>query len=246
VVGNIARRFPVLVTAAADAASALVDEIDVLARARAKEGRRLVVGLPTGRTPIALYAQWVRRVRDGHETLRNLVTFNLDEFVGVDADHPASCRAYMQRHLFAPIGLSRDDKHFPEPGRCEAYEAAIVDAGGIDLQIVGIGRNGHVGFNEPGSTRASRTREVELARATREDAAAAFGGLDRVPTHGVTAGIATILAARRIRVLAFGAAKSAIVRGARAAPASAELPITWLRDHDDVQLIIDRDAAGDG
>jgi len=245
VIGNTARRFPVRVMEIADAAQAVVDEIESLARASLREQRRLVVGLPTGRTPLALYAEWAHRVGSGQDALRRIVTFNLDEFLDIAPDHPASCRSYMRTHLLERISLASDAAAFPEAGRCEAYEAAIGAAGGIDLQIVGIGRNGHVGFNEPGSARDSRTREVALALTTREDAAAAFGGLDRVPLRGVTMGIATILAAKRIRVLAFGAAKAAIVHRAVHSRASAALPVSWLRDHPDVQLIVDRDAARD-
>ena len=245
VIGNTARRFPVRVLEIADAASKIVREIESRARARIGERRRLVVGLPTGRTPVALYAEWVRRAVAAQDGLRRVVTFNLDEFLDIAPDHPSSCRSYMRTHLLEPIALAPEAAQFPEAGRCAAYEAAIAAAGGIDLQIVGIGRNGHVGFNEPGSARDSRTREVELASTTREDAAAAFGGLDRVPLRGVTMGIATILAAKRIRVLAFGATKAAIVHRAVYAPASAELPVAWLRDHADVQLIVDRDAASD-
>ena len=246
VVGNPARsHFPIRMIDAVAAAAALVDEIESLAKARAASGGRLVVGLPTGRTPVALYAEWVRRTREGSDALRRVVTFNLDEFVGIDAEHPAACRSYMKKHLFEPLGLAPEATHFPDAANLAAYERAIVAAGGIDLQIVGIGRNGHVGFNEPGSPRDSRTREVALARTTREDAAAAFGGLDRVPTRGVTVGIATILAAKRIRVLAFGPAKAAIVREACSARMGPELPVTWLRDHADVRLIVDADAAGE-
>jgi len=215
-----------------------------------------VLGLATGNTPTGVYAELARLHREEGLDLRRVRTFNLDEYCGLAISDPRAFRAWMERVLFAPAGVPLANVHFPDgvveghavrieelPAYCDAFERAIRDAGGIDLQLLGIGRNGHVGFNEPGSTRASRTRRVELHPWTRQDAAPAFDGLAHVPTHAVTMGIATILEARALRILAFGEAKRALVRRTLESPPDPSWPASHLRPHADARLIVDASAA---
>ena len=178
-------------------------------------------------------------------------TFNLDEYRGLGRDHPRSFRRWMEGVLFEHVNLAPESTCIPdgdvEAGElarhCAALERRIAEAGGIDLQLLGLGRNGHIGFNEPGSPRDARTRLVELDALTRADAAADFGSLEAVPTRAVTLGVATILEARRIRVLAFGASKAEVVRRVLRSPVGPEVPATYLRDHPDARLLVDPAAA---
>jgi glucosamine-6-phosphate deaminase len=215
-----------------------------------QEKPELVLGLATGATPRGVYRELVGLVRRGEVDLSRVTTFNLDEYLGLESGDLRSFRSEMERRFFGPAGLDPRRTHLPRcdmsPREAEAearrYEEAIVAAGGLDLQLVGIGRNGHIGFNEPGSTRESRTRVVELAAETREDAAAAFGDLEHVPERAITIGVATILDARRLRVLAFGRSKAAIVRRALHEPISNALPATFVREHQDLEVWLDREA----
>ncbi|MBK7876160.1 MAG: glucosamine-6-phosphate deaminase [Planctomycetes bacterium] len=215
-----------------------------------------VLGLATGNTPTGVYAELARLRREEGLDLSRVRTFNLDEYCGLAPTNPRSFRAWMERELFVPAGIALDRVCFPDgfeaghpvrveelPRVCDAFERAIRDAGGIDLQLLGIGRNGHIGFNEPGSTRASRTRRVELHPWTREDAAAEFGGLEHVPTHAITMGVATILEARAVRVLAFGAKKRALVRRTLDTANDPAWPASFLCAHAGVRLVVDREAA---
>ncbi|TAJ23284.1 MAG: glucosamine-6-phosphate deaminase [Planctomycetota bacterium] len=240
---------PMLLDAcAASAADARVaDEIATLLCERARAGRTLVLGLATGRSPAGVYRELVARHLANALPVAALRTFNLDEYLGLAPSDARSFHAQMRRQLFEPLGLAPAQWNIPrgdlEPARwsahCAAYAQAIRDAGGIDLQLLGLGRNGHVGFNEPGSACDSRVRAVELARETREDAAFAFGGLDAVPTHAISIGIADILAAARIRVFVYGAAKHAALRAALDGPPSVERPLSWLAAHADVHVYTD-------
>lgn len=226
------------------AAARVAAEIAELARERARAGQRCVLGLATGRSPLGVYRELVRLARAHDLPLDTLVAFNLDEYEGLAPGDPRSFAAAMRRELFDPLGWPAQRTHIPRGDlplaeverHCADYEAAIRAAGGIDVQLLGIGRNGHIGFNEPGSAPDSRTRRVELAPETRADAAAAFGGLERVPTHALTMGVGTILEARRIRVLAFGASKSAVLRRLASEAPSAQLPASWLSCHPDLRL----------
>jgi glucosamine-6-phosphate deaminase len=248
----IAPSLPLVVTTPLAAAREIAAEIAELVAERRREGRRAVLGLATGRTPLEIYDELARMHREQGLELSNVVTFNLDEYLDLAPDHPQCFHSYMRAKFLARTGLPERALHLPasEPAptriaeTCREYEAAIAAAGGLDLQILGIGRNGHIGFNEPGSARDSRTREVELAATTREDAAAAFGGLERVPTRAITMGVATILAARRLRVLAFGERKREIVARTLEAPVGPAVPSTFLRGHADVKLFLDAAAAG--
>lgn len=221
---------------------------EVIAAANAA-GRPAVLGLATGSTPIPFYEELIRLHREGSLSFRQVVTFNLDEYLGLAPDHPESYRAFMQRVLFDHIDIPAENTHLPSgrpddiEAHCRAYEQAIRDAGGIDFQILGIGRTGHIGFNEPGSPRDSRTRRIELDPITRQDAAPAFGGLEQVPTHAITMGCGTILAARRIALMAFGEKKAAIVREALEGPVTPQVSASFLQEHEAATFYLDRKAA---
>lgn len=237
-----------------EGARAVAAEIAALIRTRRAAGRGVVLGLATGRTPLGIYAELVRLYRDEGLDFANVTTFNLDEYLGLRAGHPQSYRRYMRERFWRPLGMSPEQGWIPASelapsqvdAHCREYERAIAEAGGVDLQLLGIGRNGHIGFNEPGSARDSRTRRVALDTTTREDAARDFGGLDLVPRHAITVGVATILSARRIRVLAFGPAKHDVLARALAQPVGPELPATFLRGHADVRLFTDVGSSRDG
>jgi len=236
----------------------VVDDARAAARAVAGEIAALVaadpevaLGLATGHTPIETYAQLVELHREGLDFSRAR-TFNLDEYDGLPGDHVASFRAFMRRHLFLPAGFDLERTHFPDrraPGEdpdlaAARFEGAIAAAGGVELQLLGLGGNGHVAFNEPGSTRDSRTRLVELAPLTRRVNSVDFPDPAEIPSHAMTMGIGTILEARRLRVLAFGAHKAEIVARVLNEDVSPALPASFLRGHPDVELWLDEDAAG--
>ncbi|MDA7629377.1 glucosamine-6-phosphate deaminase [Akkermansiaceae bacterium] len=227
----------------------IVAEVDALIRLRASEGREVVLGLATGSSPLPIYAEMVRRHREEGLSFANVVSFNLDEYEGLEPSHPESYGHFMQEHLFGHVDMRREAIHMPD-GNGDAekiaadYEGKMEAAGGIDWQLLGIGRNGHIGFNEPGSSRESRTRRIELNEITRQDAAPAFGGIQNVPTHAVTMGVRSILAARQICLLAWGESKREIVHEAMSGKVTSALPATFLQDHASVKWYLDFAAAG--
>ncbi|MEM9801047.1 MAG: glucosamine-6-phosphate deaminase [Planctomycetota bacterium] len=212
---------------------------------------RAVLGLATGSTMVGVYTEVVRLVGAKELDLSDVTTFNLDEYLGVDRDDPRSFRTFMREQLFEPGHVDPTRAHFPDAelaasdplGAARAYEGMIRESGGIDLQLLGLGRNGHVAFNEPPADPASRTRVVSLAATTREDAASTFGSIDDVPREAITMGVRTILEARRIRVLALGERKADVVRRALEGPVSPEVPASHLREHADVVFHLDAAAA---
>jgi len=209
-----------------------------------------VLGLATGSSPLGVYDALARmHVEDGLDFSR-VACFNLDEYYPMQPDSPHSYHHFMEVNLFSrincgrwhvPDGIERTATEVEED--CRLYEAAIAVAGGIDLQLLGIGRTGHVGFNEPGSSSQSRTRMVELARITRQDAVKDFGSLDAVPTHAVTMGVGTIMQAREIVLMASGAGKAEIVDRALNGVMTNDVPATLLRDHKNVRYYFDKAAA---
>lgn len=204
-----------------------------------------VLGVATGTSPLALYAALARRRADGLAT-EGLHLFALDEYVGLEASDPRSYAAYVRSMIAQPLGIPAENVRVPHGSTAAdgaAYERAIAAAGGVDVQIVGIGRNGHIGFNEPGSDAETRTRVVELDESTRRANAEHFDGeLSRVPTHAMTQGVATILSARRIVLVASGAAKAAALRAALTGPVTADNPASFLQRHPDVTVVADPDA----
>ena len=220
----------------------------VAALVRAKPNA--VLGLATGSTPLGVYDALARLHRDEGLDFSRVTCFNLDEYYPMPSASPHSYHHFMQEHLFSRINCRRWQVPDGLPGtvdevadRCRRYEAAIQECGGIDWQLLGIGRTGHIGFNEPGSPPDSRTRLVTLHPLTRQDAAEGFGGLEAVPTQAVTMGIGTILDAREIVLMAHGRTKAAVVREAFEGPPSLDVPASWLRGHANVRLCLDAEAA---
>jgi glucosamine-6-phosphate deaminase len=211
---------------------------------------RLVLGLPTGRTPVALYRELRSRSLRGHLDWSHVRTFNLDEFVGFGAGDPGSYRSYMQAELFDHVRIAPehigmlDGRAANLAAECDRYERAIEQAGGIDIQILGIGANGHIGFNEPGDTLEAETHVAALRAETRASNAGLFGGdLNRVPTHALSMGMATILHAREIVLVATGAEKQEAVAGMVDGPITTRLPASFLQLYPRVTVMLDRGAA---
>jgi glucosamine-6-phosphate deaminase len=214
-----------------------------------RQNPAIVLGLPTGRTPIRLYDE-LARGSAGRVSWSGVRTFNLDEFVGIPASHPSSYRQFMEEHLFRHVDVSPERIDFlkgtaPDlDAECRRYEAAIVAAGGIDLQILGIGTNGHIGFNEPAPALAARTHRVTLTRETRASNAGLFGGhVDAVPAEALSMGMATILHARRIVLVATGARKASCVQQTIDGPLTTSVPASFLQLHPDAEVFLDRPAA---
>jgi glucosamine-6-phosphate deaminase len=208
-----------------------------------------ILGLATGSTPLGLYRELARLHREEGLDFSRTTSFNLDEYVGLAPSHPQSYRRFMQEHLFAHINIDPARTHVPD-GRaldysayCRQYEQRIEDAGGIDLQVLGIGRDGHIAFNEPGSSLGSRTRLKTLTRETILDNARFFGGEEQVPRLAVTMGVGTILESRRCLLLAQGEAKAEAIRATIEGPVTAQVTASALQLHRDVIVIIDEAAA---
>ncbi|MEX2156808.1 MAG: glucosamine-6-phosphate deaminase [Gemmatimonadales bacterium] len=236
-----------------DLAALVADRIvEVIRRETAAKGRA-VLGLATGSTPLGVYEELIRRHQAGDVDFARVVTFNLDEYYPMPEDSPHSYRRYMWENLFAHVNIAAENVHIPDgttprervAEACDAYERAIAAAGGIDFQILGIGKTGHVGFNEPGSSAMSRTRLVMLDTLTRKDAAADFFGEENVPREAITMGVATILDAREIALLATGEHKAAIVQRATEGEVSADVAATFLQRHAAVTVHLDLAAAAE-
>ena len=204
--------------------------------------RELTLGLPTGKTPLGMYQELVRSYRGRQIDFSGITTFNLDEYIGLQRNDLHSYRFYMQQHFFDHVNVPPRNVHIPE--EAGGYEEKIREAGGIDLLVVGIGRNGHIAFNEPGSSFASRTREVILAPETIANAETHFQGAP-VPSRAITMGIGTILESRCIVLLASGASKADIVRRALNGPVSESVPASALQMHQNVIAILDEEANPD-
>ncbi len=222
------------------------DAVERLLRARPDA----VLGLATGSSPLAVYDELARRHTQAGLSFARARAFMLDEYVGLAADHPERYRNVIDTEIASRVDLAPGAVQGPDglatdlPAACAAYEQAIVDAGGVDLQILGIGTDGHVAFNEPGSSLASRTRIKTLTRQTREDNARFFGGdVDAVPTHCLTQGLATVMAARHLVLLAAGRGKAEAVHQLVEGPVSALWPATVLQLHPHVTVLVDDAAA---
>ncbi|MCB9845857.1 MAG: glucosamine-6-phosphate deaminase [Phycisphaeraceae bacterium] len=246
-------RLPVQVCSDAnDAARTVATEIAELIREKARAGQRCVLGLATGSTPLGVYAELIRLRREGL-SFANVVTFNLDEYHPMPPGHLQSYHRFMRENLFDELDIDPGNVHIPDgavesdavAAHCEAYESAIREHGGIDLQLLGIGRTGHVGFNEPGSARESRTRLITLDKVTRMDAASDFFGEWNVPRRAITMGVGTILDARRVVLLAFGEHKAAIVRRAVEDPITPSVAASFLQEHHDARFVLDPAAAAE-
>lgn len=229
-----------------EAARALADRI----AAALGDDPRLVLGLPAGRTPVHLYRELATRYTRGEADFSRATTFNLDEFLGIPPDHPGSYRQFMEQHLFRHINIERRRINFLDGSardagaECERYEAAIAAEGGIGLQILGLGANGHIGFNEPGEALVARTHRARLRPETRRANAPLFGGdVERVPIDALSMGMATILHARTIVLLATGRLKAGTVERMLRSPLTTRLPASFLQVHPDVGVMLDEAAA---
>lgn len=218
--------------------------------ATVRRRRDAVLGLATGSSPLGVYAEVQRRCRAGEISLSDCSAFTLDEYVGLAPGHPQLYRTVIQRDFVSGTDLDPARLHSPDstaddiPAACARYEELIAEAGGVDLQILGLGSDGHIAFNEPGSSLASRTRIKTLTLQTRRDNARFFDGdVDAVPTHCLTQGIGTIMEARHLVVLATGAAKAEAVRAFVEGPVSASCPASALQWHPHVTVLLDDAAA---
>ncbi len=215
--------------------------------AKRQNNEHLVLGLATGSTPIPLYQELVRLHNEANLSFENVYTFNLDEYCGLNEEHCESYHYFMHHHLFDHIDIPKENIFIPTgevesiflKDYCVGYEKHIQKLGGIDIQILGIGRSGHIGFNEPGSSRASITRKVKLHDVTKRDAAPSFGGFDYVPTHAITMGMKTIMSAKQIIFMAFGEAKQEITKKAILGEINNDVPASFLQQHDNVTYCVD-------
>ena len=247
-------RIPCLVfPQARDASLAVAQQIAALIRTRASEGRNCVLGLATGSTPVGVYNELVRMHREEDLSFANVVTFNLDEYYPMQPFELQSYVRFMREHLFDLVDVSEDNLHIPDgtiPREkvsefCGDYEAKIAAAGAIDIQLLGIGRTGHIGFNEPGSGKASRTRLITLDSVTRTDSASDFFGEENVPRRAITMGVGTILEARQVVLLAFGEHKARIIGEAVERDITPSVAASFLQEHRRAQVFLDQAAAAE-
>jgi glucosamine-6-phosphate deaminase len=233
------------------ASVAAAEKITSLIQKHNRIEKATILGLATGKSPTALYRELIRQHKDNGLDFSKVVTFNLDEYWPIKPDAPQSYHRFMQEHLFKYLNIMPENIHIPDgmvseqdlENYCRLYEDKIEDVGGIDIQILGIGRTGHIGFNEPGSDKDSNTRRVRLDRITRLDAVADFQGEANVPHYAITMGIGTILRARSILLLAFGEHKAPIVRRTLEGPPSNQVAASFLQDHPSVSIYLDPAAA---
>jgi glucosamine-6-phosphate deaminase len=227
--------------------------VERLVRENNSAGRPTVLGLATGSTPVGLYRELIRLHKEEGLDLSGVITFNLDEYFPMPGDDPHSYRRWMQETFFQHVNIKPHNVHIPDGAvspddvedYCHRYEMAIRKAGGIDIQILGIGRTGHIGFNEPGSTRNSRTRQVTLDPVTRRDAAGDFFGEENVPQQAITMGVGTIMEARKVVIMAFGEHKAPIVLKAVEQPQTEAISASFLQTHPDATFLLDEAAAGE-
>src|SRR5947209_5091731 len=232
---------------------AVAAEIATLIRAKASAGQNCVLGLATGSTPTGVYGELVRLHREERLSFANVVTFNLDEYFPMQPRDLQSYQRFMREHLFDHIDIDPQNVRIPDGTvpvervgeYCAGYEAEIAKAGGIDLQVLGIGRTGHIGFNEPGSARDSRTRIITLDRVTRMDAASDFFGEWNVPRKAITMGVETILSAKTVVLLAFGEHKAGIIRRAVEGEVSSSVAASYLQQHASARIVLDPAAASE-
>ena len=225
-----------------DSADALADRAAHLMLDAIRENPQLVLGLPTGRTPIGMYERVVSECSREYHCFRDVITFNLDEYAGVAPDHPGSYYTYMRQHLFDHVDIDEMNAHIPHGNaadlhaECLRYEIAIHNSGGLGLTFLGLGRNGHIGFNEPGTPFDARTRLVELTQSTRAANADLFPE-GHVPTHAITMGIGTILESRAIVLMAAGSGKQEAIARLQSGEISEDFPASALWKHEDVLVL---------
>lgn len=222
-----------------------------LIRQRNRENGKTVLGLATGSTPTQVYEELVRMHKEEDLSFENVITFNLDEYYPMQPDSLQSYVRFMNEHLFDHINIPEDQVHIPDgtipedeiPAYCREYEQKIAGCGGIDIQLLGIGRTGHIGFNEPGSRPDSRTRLITLDKITRRDAASDFFGEEHVPRRAITMGVGTILDAHKIIMMAWGEGKAPVIREAVEGEIKESVPATYLQNHSNSAVVLDEAAA---
>lgn len=241
----------VIVKNSSSGCSQLAGEVAEMIRQRQGEGKNVILGMATGSTPVPFYKELIRLHKQEGLSFQNVITFNLDEYHGLEPDHRESYNRFMREQLFDHIDIPNENINIPDGTvsldsvyeSCLDYEKRIEEAGGIDLQILGIGRTGHIGFNEPGSSRDSRTRMITLDRITRRDAAADFLGEANVPRHAITMGVGTILAAKRLVLMAWGGNKAEIVQQAVEGTVTDRISASFLQEHDNATFLVDEAAS---
>jgi glucosamine-6-phosphate deaminase len=231
----------------------VAEQISALIREKQKKKEKCVLGLATGSTPRTVYAELVRMHKEEKLSFKNVITFNLDEYYPIHNDALQSYNRFMRVHLFDHIDINPKNIHIPNgeidkddiKSQCTSYEQKIIDVGGIDLQILGIGNNGHIGFNEPGSGIYSKTRLITLDNSTRIANAYEFANISEVPRLAITMGISTILKSKKIILLAWGPAKSPVIQKAAEEDDTEQLPASLLQSHDNVTFVVDEAAAAE-
>ena len=234
----------------------VVDDYERLSREAARlvarrllERPDLILALPTGDTPLGMYRELVRLFREGLLDFSSAICFNLDEYLGIPPDHPESFASYMCRHLWGQVDLRPENAHIPHSlprdpeAECRRYEELIRRVGWIDLAVLGIGENGHIAFNEPGTPFGSLTHVAGLSEDTRKAEADRFGGLERVPQRAITMGIRTIMSARQILLLVSGEEKAKVLARALQGPVTPEVPASALQLHPNLTVLADAAAA---
>jgi len=230
-------------------ANAIADLIE----SRNKESKTTVLGLATGSTPTQVYDELVRKHKEEGLSFKNVITFNLDEYYPMAPEAHQSYVHFMHEYLFNHIDIDPKNIHIPDGTLkkdaiaefCSNYEAKIAEAGGLDIQILGIGRTGHIGFNEPGSTIDSQTRLITLDRVTMLDAASGFFGIENVPRRAITMGVGTILKAKKIYMMAWGEGKAKIIKETVEGPVNTSIPATFLQHHSNTEVILDNAASAE-
>ena len=238
---------------ALNASRQIAKDVAQIIRQKNQSGEYCVLGLATGSTPKSFYAELVRMHREEDLSFNKVITFNLDEYYPMQPQAVQSYHRFMHEHLFDHIDIPKDQVHIPDGmltedeiiHYCIEYEKKIADSGGLDLQILGIGRTGHIGFNEPGSGRKSKTRLISLDRITKLDAASDFNGAEYVPNRAITMGVGTILKAKKIILMAWGEGKSEIIKKSLEGPVTDQIPATFLQNHPNTDVFLDEAAASD-
>ena len=236
-----------------EASKVVAAEIADLIREKQENGKACVLGLATGSSPIKVYEELVRLHKSGELSFYNVITFNLDEYYPMDAENRQSYYYFMHQHLFDHIDINPENIHIPN-GQvsaeelnqyCIDYDMKIKQLGGLDFQLLGIGRTGHIGFNEPGSHKNSGTRIITLDHITRRDAASDFNGIENVPKKAITMGVSTIMKSKRIIMLAWGHKKASIIKQTVEGQITATIPASFLQNHPNTTMIMDQEAASE-
>ena len=230
---------------------AVAQQIAQIIREKNAKGQTAVLGLATGSSPLKVYAELIRMCREEGLSFKNVKTFNLDEYYGLTQENDQSYWYFMHHNLFDHIDIPAENVNIPcgtmakdeVESWCQGYEKKIEAAGGLDFQLLGIGRSGHIGFNEPPSDPQSKTRMIHLHQITRNDAAPAFKGLENVPTSAITMGVGTIFKAKKIILMAWGASKAEIIKRTVEGVMSDDVPATYLQSHPNCTFVVDTAAA---